>query len=145
MDMTTALSNLANDCIQACTSAKKEWLKMVVLLYEVKKQEAWKGKAESWSEFVEQDCGLNRSQIEVHLSVYEHYAIEGGVSTITLAKVEPYRAHTAMKLKGTPEQQLSKALSLTRRELKDSMSDEGHVCEPITVCKTCHKRIYDSH
>lgn len=108
----------------------------------VKEQGLWEVIAPSWGEYVETDLGISQSFASKLVSVNNHYLVEGGFSPEKLEGIDYECLYLAAKTDGTPEEQLSKAKVLTRRELKESRNDdEPHEHEPITICKKCSLRL----
>ena len=138
--------NLADQCIKLFREARKSLLEAAKLLWQVREEGAFKDKYETFTEYVEQGVGVSRGYASKLLTAYQFYCIEGGVSHEKLAKVDVEKLYQAISLTGTPDEKLSKALTLTRREIKEELGDEdGHVCEPVTItwCKICNKRLED--
>lgn len=112
------------------------------LLHKIFTEKLYEGKYSSFGEYVD-DCGISRSQASRLVSVYQHYAIEGGIKDF--GAVEPDRLYLAAKLPGTPDQQLIKARHLSRDEIRAEVAvDEHgneHECQPITICRVCNKRM----
>lgn len=137
------MTSILVSCVEACSNLRKGLFKAAELLYAVRDSGAWKEAGyESFTAFVEQECRMDRGQASKILTVYEHYVIQGGVEPTQLELMNPERLYLARKTGGTVDHQISKAKTLTVRELREEQKDEdGHECEPITICKHCGKRL----
>lgn len=95
------------------------------LVYQVWTEKLWEGRFSSFGEYVESPEGLNRSQgyASKLKQVQEHYVIEGGLSEKDISGVDYESLYLALKTAGTPREQLSKAKTLTRSELKAERQD----------------------
>lgn len=111
----------------------------MAVLYDVQLGEAWKQVADSWGEYVESELQISQSFASKLLSTYKYFVIEQGVSQEKLIGVDYEKLNMARSLPGTVEEQLAKASSLTRSELKLERQDaEPHQYEPVEYCKICH-------
>lgn len=136
--------NIADQCIALFRETRKSLMIAAKLLWQVREEGAFNGKWDNFSDYLEQGCGISRGYGSKLLASYEHYILNGGLSEDKVAKVDVDKLYNALSLKGTPAEQLSKALTLTRRDIKELRADEdGHVCEGVTLvlCKTCNKRM----
>lgn len=108
----------------------------------VKEQAAWIDVADTWGQYVESELGISQGFASKLLSVNQHYLVEGGVSPEKLEGIDYEKLNAARLLPGTLDEQLAKARTLTRRELKEERNDEQpHEHLPITICKTCSLRL----
>lgn len=134
--------NILETTIELFRSARGAVVEAMPLLHQIFTEELWKEEYASFGQFVD-ECGINRGQASRLVSVYQHYAIEGGVELTKLAEANPERLYTARKMKGTPAEQFEKALLLTGGELNSQASfektGEEHECEPI--CRVCHRKM----
>ena len=114
-------------------------------LYKVHQEGSWQGRFSSWGEFVESPYGLNKSQgwASKHLTIHKHYSLKGGLSSEALEGIATESLYLAASTNGTPEQQVEKARTLSRRALKESREDDGHVHsgEIVSIHKCCGLRI----
>lgn len=114
-------------------------------LWEIRDKGLWAGSTSSFTEYVEDVCQLDKGQASRWLTMYEHYAIQGGVELAQLEKVNPEKLYIARMLKGSPSQQVKKAITLTRHDLRSEVAvkEDGseHECEPVTFCRICHRRM----
>lgn len=137
--------NLLEKTEQLFHSARVSYLEAVAHLYKVQQTDAWKEKYDTWGEFVE-SLGVSQSGASKMLTTYKHFVIEGAVSHAKLATVDLEKLYLATSLEGTPTEQLIKAETLSRSEIKAqrSFEESGHECEhpeEIRICKDCNKRL----
>ncbi len=114
-------------------------------LYQCKQQGVWSERYSTFGEFVE-TLGVSQSGASKMISWFTHFAIEGGVSHAKLAEIDTEKLYLATTLEGTPEEQVEKAMVLSRGEIKaQRIADKtGHECtheETVTICKSCHTRL----
>ncbi len=132
------MNDLLTECIAAFQDARGKIIDAIQTLYAVSDTEAWKDGYTSFSDFCESGLGISKSTGSQYLALYSRYAIEGGISLKQLRNVSPDKLYAAIKLNGTPEQQYSKALTLTRRELKEEHGDDvPHDHAWIEYCSIC--------
>lgn len=136
--------NLLEKTEQLFHSARLSLIEAAAALYEVRKTEAWAERYESWQDFLH-SVSVSQSQASKMLSVFEHYALNGGVSHAKVAEVDLEKLYLATSLEGTPEEQATKAQLLSRSEIRSQRAfedfGEEHACEPLTICKICHKKL----
>ncbi len=133
-------------CIQKFTQARTSIADAIQSLWEVKQTVAWKSRFTSWTEFCEDGLKINHSTASQYLSVYEHYIEKGKLTVNRLREADMAKLYKALQTKGTPEEQYSRALTLSRAELRDAANEEAgheHKPETITVCAVCGKRLYE--
>ena len=115
------------------------------LLWKINDQKLWQDKFSCWGEFVESPEGLGKSQswASKQLSVFSHYA--GKVSQIKMETIDNERLYLAMRLPGTPEEQVQRAELWDRQQIKQELaSKDGKDCDhPVTIkiCADCHARV----
>jgi hypothetical protein len=114
----------------------------MAVLYDVHMGEAWKNVADSWGEYVESELQISQSFASKLLTTYKHYCIDANLSQEKIAGIDYEKLYLAAKTEGTPEEQVAKARTLTRRELKEEKNDEApHEHIPVSICKTCSIRL----
>lgn len=132
--------SVLEDCISAFKIAHTGLFEATHLLYRIRKEDLWEGHHSSFSDFLE-ECGISRGYASRLLTAYEHFVIEGGVSQRNLQGIDPEKLYLATKLTGSTDEQLTKALTLTRSELRLEHSDEKpHDHQWIEICTICHLR-----
>lgn len=139
--MTTLNVNLLDKTEQLFHAARVSLIEAAAALYEVYKTEAWKEREERWGDYVE-SLGISQSAASKYLTVVEHY-LEQGVSQRKIASTDLEKLYLARSLEGTPEEQLEKALVLTRGELREQKAFEETGDEHLHkyVCMICNKRL----
>lgn len=111
-------------------------------LHRVKEEGVWDQVASSWGEYVESELGISQGFSSKLLSVNEHYLLSGAVSPEQITGIDYEKLYMARSLPGTIEEQLSKAKTLTRRELKEEKNDDTPCThEEIRICKHCGIRL----
>lgn len=134
--------NLLDQTKEAFANVRSSVVVAMQKLHQVQEQEAWKEVSGSFSEYVESELGISQSFASKLLTVNRHYLIEAGYSPENITGIDYECLYLAAKTEGTPEQQLAKAQTLSRRELKEERNDEQpHEHLPITICKTCSLRL----
>jgi hypothetical protein len=127
---------LMNECVEAFRGVRRSVWDAARLLYQVRDEHAATGQTEAFSVFVEDQCGISRGFASKLLSAYEHFVIKGDVSPEKLAGIDYEKAYMAIKLPGTPEKQLSQALTLSRAELRQEREEVGDH-EHAWICRIC--------
>lgn len=111
------------------------------LIHKIFADKLWEGRYSSFGEFVE--SGLNKSQswASKQLAVYKHYHLEGGIAQ-ELLELDTEKLYLAAKSEGTPEEQLARAKTLNRLELKQEANEETpHEHIPVSICRVCSIRL----
>ncbi len=111
------------------------------LVYRVFAEKLWEGRFGSFGEYVESPEGLNLHQSygSKLKSVQEHYVIEGGATEEELKGIALESLYLASKTEGTIQEQLARARTLTRDEIKQTRAEyDGHPFQAdIPKCKVC--------
>jgi len=111
-------------------------------LWKVKETEAWKESYESFGEYVEQDLGISQGFASKLGTINKTYLVEGGLSPEKLEGIDHDKLYAAARLSGSVEEKLAKALTLSRRDLKDELNDEEpQPHEHVPACAVCHIRL----
>lgn len=134
--------NLLEQTKQAFQNVRGSFVEAMIKLYQVKESGQWQSVASSWSEYVESELQISQSVASKLLAVHRHYLIEGGVSHAKLASVDVEKLYMASRLEGSVDEQLAKAQTLPRRDLRLELNDEEdepHTHEPI--CRICQIRL----
>ena len=112
-------------------------------LYECEQSKVWEEKYSTWSEFVEQGCGVSKGFAAKLLKSYKYYAVEGGYTTEELKDIDAEKLYLSIGLKGNTEEQLNKAQTLSRQEIKSELAvkdGKEHEHEFINICRICGVR-----
>ncbi len=138
-------TTILKDAAHCFRDARGSLIEGAKLLHTIYSKQLYLEAYTTFGEYVEQECQLSPSYASKLIKTYEHYVINGSLSHAKLKDIEPEKLYLAINLKGTPTQQLSKALTLSRGELKsERFEKEGHDCQhPVTIkiCATCHAKI----
>lgn len=133
-------------CAESFKAGRHHLILATALLYEIKSKELWKEKHETLTEYIEEECKMDKGQASRLLASYEHFVVNGPVEHAQLENVSLERLYLATKLKGSKATQFKQALLLQRGELKKQAVYEqtGEECPHttvITICAKCHQRI----
>ncbi len=138
----TQMMTALESCKYLFTQAKERIAEAMPLLHQIFKDGLWQKEYQSFGEFVD-ELGISRSYASKLITVWEHYAVQGGVSQLN--EVDPERLYLALSLPGNAEERLEKARLLSRTELKSerAMKENGeeHECQRVCYCSICHKRM----
>lgn len=107
------------------------------LIYKIFEEKLWEGRYSSFGEFVEGGLGKSQGWASKQLAVYRHFHLEGGIDQEAL-ELDTEKLYLASKTEGTPEEQLSRAKTLSRSELKAEKNEaQPHKGEFRSVCTVC--------
>lgn len=110
-------------------------------LHEVHESKAWEEQYSSFSEFVEEGLQISQGFASKLLSVHKHYLVEGGYSPENIAGIDYEKLYLAQKSGGKIDEQLAKAKTLSRSELRQERAETNdHEHEYIEICKHCSMR-----
>ena len=132
------------ECSSCFTSARQNLIRGARYLHDISVGKLWQDNFSSFGEFVEQECQISQSFASKLIAVYNHYLVSGGVSQRNLEGVDAEKLYLALKLPGSPEEQLTKAKTLSRGELKQQKEFEetGEECKHTTlICAKCHAKV----
>lgn len=110
------------------------------VLYKIFAEKLWEGRFTSWNEFVKSTDGLAKSPswASKNLAVYEHFVINAGMSQDEL-EMDTEKLYLASKTDGTPAEQLNRAKTLDREDLRIEGSEiVPHTPEWVKTCKICN-------
>ena len=124
------------------TATKRNFLELSKVLYQIRKEELFKPKYESFREYLEEDIKISEGFASKLIGVYETFA---EVENKRLLGIDLEKLYLARKIEGTVEQKLTAAETLTRGELKQELAiKDGVECEHLTtihICSNCHQRV----
>lgn len=110
------------------------------LVYRVFAEKLWEGQFSSFSEYVESPEGLNLHQSygSKLKTTHQHYIVEGGATEEDIKGIALESLYLASKTEGTIEEQIARARTLSRDELKqDRAEKDNHPFEENPNCKVC--------
>jgi hypothetical protein len=113
----------------------------MAVLYDVHVGGAWKEVADTWGQYVESELQISQGFASKLLTTYTHYCITNDFAPEKLIGVDYERLYLATKLTGSPDEQLAKAKTLTRLELRQEKNDEEpvpHLPEYFEICRVCN-------
>lgn len=142
-DISTTVLTSAIDCFKGARNKISEGMRH---LYNISESRLWdNGEYSSFGEFCETGCGISESFGSKLIKIFKHYSIVGGIPEDRIANADSEKLYLAINLPGTPDTQLLKAETLTRRDIKDSLAEkDGVECaheQTITICAGCHRRV----
>lgn len=146
--MTKLSTTILSDAAACFNSARKNVYAGAALLYQIQEHNLWEGKYSSFSEYVEQECQIGKSQASKLVQAWKYYVVDGGVPQGKLTGIDADKLYLAAKLPtGTVEQRLVKAREWNRDDLRAELSTvDGKECEHpedkrVTICGICSKRV----
>ena len=120
------------------TQGRKVMIQVAYNLQVIKNSEAWK-EYETFPKFCEEVLDIRQSTTSKLLTIAQYFLREYTPDQIGPTDYESLYAATM--LPGTVEENLAKAKTLTRRELREELNDsEPHTHEWIEICKHCSIR-----
>lgn len=126
-------------------SARKDLIRGAMLLHKIEKEEMWRAGFSSFSEYVEQECQIGKSFASKLIKIYDSYVIQAGFPQERLEGVDSEKLYLALTLSMTPENQLLRAETWTRGEIKAELAvKNGKECDhamTVTICAACHARV----
>lgn len=141
----TLSTSILKDTARLFAQVRKDIFTAAQALYLISSRELWKGEYASFGAYVEQECQISPSFAAKLIAVWGHYIVEGKVGLGQLRHVDSEKLYLAMRLPLKAEEQLLRAQSWTRGELKAELASRGGVeCDhesQITICARCHAKI----
>lgn len=133
--------NLLTETKQIFATVRSGIVLAMQKLYQVKEEGVWTQVASTWGEYVESELGISQGFASKLLTVNNHFLLEGSVSPEKLEGIDYEKLYNASKLPGTIAEQIEKARTLSRSELKQERNDAEpvpHVPEFVEFCTFCH-------
>ena len=137
------MEQITNPILQECASyfvsMRKNLILGAELLYKIREEELWKGTYNNFSEYIVDEIKMDTGRISKILSSYEHFVVKNGIVPAQMVDATEENLYLATKMTGSAEEQLAKALTLTRSELRQQTAyeknGEEHSCNfKCTVC-----------
>lgn len=133
--MTPTIPDVVQKTHEILKSVRKNVVLLMQNLYFLR--ENYQGE-EPFGQYAEEEFGLSQSYVSKLCSVAEHYLIKGGVSADAITGCDYESLYLAAKTGGTVDEQLARATTLTRSELKQTNAEEKpHVGDFGEFCKVC--------
>lgn len=134
--MNLSIPNLISETKDLWNTGKKVMIQVAYNLAQIQKSDAWQD-YESFPKFCEAELDIRQSTTSKLLTIADYYL--RSLSPEQIGPVDYERLYQATMLPGTVEENLSKAQTLTRLELKQELNDsEPHTGEFVEYCKFCH-------
>lgn len=141
----TPSTTILKDCASAFKEVRRNVVVAAKMLWEISDKSLWKGEYTSFGEYVERECQISSSFAAKLVIVYGHYVIDSRASERQIEAVDAEKLYLASRLKLPMEQQLVRAESWSRQELKAELASGGGAeCthpSTIEICSRCHARI----
>jgi len=137
-------SKILKQCADKFQAARQDLIGGAELLYQISTEELYKGKYDSFGDYVEEECKISRSMASKLVNTYGYFVLKAGVSPRNLADVDHEKLYLAMGLPGSPMKQLASARELSRSEIRQELKDPEDKClheHTYTICSACHKRL----
>lgn len=137
--MNSLATGLIEQTKQLLNAVRGSTIKIGENLFNIKSQLP---KEENWGSFLQETFDISESFASKLMTIHRVLVLEGGVSQDKLEGIDHEKLYLAARLEGTPEENIEKARTLTRRELKEEKNDDSpHEHEAITICKHCSIRL----
>lgn len=110
------------------------------LVYRVFAENLWEEKFSTFSEYIESPEGLNLHQSygSKLKTTHQHYVIDGGATEEELQGIALESLYLAAKTEGTIQEQIARARTLTRDEIKQTRAEkDAHPFKENLNCKVC--------
>lgn len=115
---------------------KKVMIQIAWNLHQIQKSGEWEG-YDSFPKFCEAELDIRQSQTSKLLAIASYFL--GEYTPDQIGPVAYENLYMATMLPGSKEENLAKARTLTRTELKQEINEsEPHTGEYIEVCKHCY-------
>lgn len=97
----------------------------------------------NWGDLLRDEFDISESFASKLISIHKVLVVEGGLSPSKLEGIDQEKLYLVLKTEGTAEDKVAKASTLTRREIRESRVDDGHVHsgEFVTIHKCCGLRV----
>lgn len=100
-------------------------------------------KDQNWGDFLRDQFDIGESFAAKLMKIHRVFVLEGGMPHEAIEGIDGEKLYLAAGLEGSAEEKLSKARTLTRRDLKECKIDDGHVHsgEVVSIHKCCGMRV----
>jgi len=117
----------ADRAIEGFKDVRKSIYEAAKYLCAARDDKSWEGRFSSFSEFVEDPDGCNISAgfASKLTQAYGYYVLDHGFAPEKLLGIDYERAYLSTKLDGDPEENLAKARTLTRGELRAEREEKS--------------------
>ena len=91
-----------------------------------------------FGKYCEEEFDLSQGFVSKLVGEYDHYIIQGGLPLSRIEGIDHEKLYLAAKTEGTVEEQLARAQTLSRSELKIEKGEKDkHAADYGTFCKNC--------
>lgn len=96
-----------------------------------------------WGDLIRDEFDISEGFASKLISIHKAFVLEGGISQEDLEGIDGEKLYLALRLEGTAEEKVSRAKTLTRRELREERVDDGHEHsgETVLIHKCCGMRV----
>lgn len=130
--MTPSLTDVVEQTRNLLGAVRQSLIKVASNLYYLRENDN-----RPWAEVCE-DLDISQGFSSKLLTIHKHFILEGGMDPTSLEGVDYEKLYLASKTEGSPEEQLARAQTLTRGELKlEKSENELHTPDFKEVCTTC--------
>lgn len=141
----TPSTTILKETAALCKGIRVSLVQVARNLHEISSRELWKAEYGSYAEYLEAECQISQGFASKLTGVFSHFVLEGGLSQRKLEGVDSEKLYLAMRLPMKPEEQLMRAQTWTRGELKAELaSGGGEECShenTVEICSRCHSRV----
>lgn len=141
----TPATTILNEAAECFSKARFNLFHGARRLKEISDKRLWDGQYGSFGEFVETECQISQGFASKLIAVFTHYSVESGLSHAKLADIDQEKLYLAMRLPLKAEEQLVRAQSWSRSELKAELASKGGAeCQhpsSVEICTVCHSRV----
>lgn len=141
MNEITIVEELVETTRSLLTRGRELLVQVAYNLHTLRESGEWKETHETFPKYCQEVFELSQSTTSKYMAVVEYFSAKFLPEDIGPVAIE--NLYMAAKLPGTPEENLSKAKTLNRSELRSESVDGGHVHsgETIEIHKCCGMRV----
>lgn len=141
----TPSATILRDCATAFKEVRRTVNGAAKMLWEISEKELWKGQFQSFGEYLERECQISSSFAAKLVRVYGHYVLDNRASERQIEAIDAEKLYLASRLQLPFDQQLIRASSWSRQELRAELASGGNSeCthpSKIEICTKCHARV----
>lgn len=130
------ISGLIEETRSLWNTGRKVMIQVSANLAKIRESDAW-ANYKTFPQFCEEELGIGQSQTSKLLTIADYFLREYTPEQIGPTDYEAL--YMATKLPGSVEENLAKAKTLKRSELRQEHQElEPHAFESLEICKVCH-------
>jgi hypothetical protein len=131
-------SEKIEEAAKCFSSARMNIVHGAALLYEIKKKNLWKGRYDSFGEFVEDGCKIGQAMASKLVSVYSHYIIEGHKAQEDIIEIDHEKLYMLIKSPNPVDEKILEARKYSRIEIRRKVAIiKPHVPDYVAFCRIC--------